>query len=1302
MLSRSQLINSFVPSGPFEFHPVSYTASNFVFSKGEYRIFVFGILKNGAKACMVLDKIDLYCDVRLSAENYPKCPERDDLIISSIKDLLKTSKKDIDVTVDKFDGFFFKEFQSKPKSWARLHFDSISDRKTAIGLLQSESYKTANDDLSFHATYFINSNFNTAGWNRVLRYNEVSKDQIKKMGIDIQGCEYVFRTRMEDTEPMDNILDPELASPKILCMNWDIETFNHDQESGDLPTFGGNYGIFMINFTLSWAFESNALMGVTICDRKHNELNQSRFNCPIKSFSVSTEKDILLQFIACLDTFRPDMIRDFNGSNFDWMCVVDKCTQYGIIDDLFAALTAIPQIRKSREYLVNNPLARIQPGLLWRVKAVKIGAGESEDLKFSLDCPGIIHIDMSPTMKRIYPRSEVSKRASLNFYLTDNDLESKVDMPYRDLWKFHRLSKDSDAYMQEMTLASEYCLYDSHSCQLLAVKRGVDSDYFTVAALTKMQPGDTYIRANGARVNGRFAHYCWKLNYLYSTKIDKNPKVKFPGALVVEPISGIYKDNPATGIDFSSMYPNLVIGKSLESARYIPPHKTRRVAKLRALGYRVDYHEFTTEAGVTYSGYIVHHNNIMKKGEFASTYEADETGIAKKKLLRPELPNEVAGPGVIMLKDSFDARKLQKNAWSACCKLSEKVSAILLGIRNKEETASLTNGAEEIYPEDEDFPRTIETSNNSRTSGSDNLELVESDFKSTGISFQPASPELLKLVKFLENRYNTFQNVLKLLLNSTYGEMGNCLSPMYVLLVAGTVTSSGQIQLRFVKSKVEERGCTTVYGDTDSVYVQCPKNIYEAIHAWAKKANKIVGDLYERGEITSSQACFRSERIEQMKVTRIIEIARDYAEHLKNDINNQLILANGNTYLNVAYEEVLCPCMFLGKKRYFGAPHIERVVLPVEKPFIRGLDFIKQGKIALIKKYGMDIVRQILSIHDTSSTSEIVGHFLGKLRDSPQDPKDFVIFGKYKPGNKQGLGIDFHRRMVKEYEIKRRDGVTGTDLELYNPPVPGDKFKYVFVEMGRGSDYTLEGLKVTHKVSDYVKYEHLFDPAVDKLNISVYLKNQISGVFAGFLSNLAQFLEGTSNDPEKRKKQIADRTKKYVIEKYAELCGSDKQQIRNQGQLYKQYFKNACIDMSKLFVDQTPCLAHLIYEYKFKFEKLRDPTKTYHKRKFPVCENPSMDMKECMASGKIIRTLYRETMSELDNSITLLIERTRPIYQHVSHKVEMKRYGASENPDSINMELTVELEPLCNKIIRNYQLAEAYLHDIAENQKHLK
>ena len=114
-------------------------------------------------------------------------------------------------------------------------------------------------------------------------------------------------------------------------------------------------------------------------------------------------------------------------------------------------------------------------------------------------------------------------------------------------------------------------------------------------------------------------------------------------------------------------------------------------------------------------------------------------------------------------------------------------------------------------------------------------------------------------------------------------------------------------------------------------------------------------------------------------------------EKLRNEMNTFLKLKSRSDYLKMAYEEVLFPVVFTGKKKYFGTLHEDAVNFDLKKLFVKGIDTVKQGKSQLFKTIGERIIDNVRDINNDRSLHDIVEDV---LRDAITNTKqwDFEQF----------------------------------------------------------------------------------------------------------------------------------------------------------------------------------------------------------------------------------------------------------------------------------------------------------------------
>ncbi|PKK62505.1 DNA/RNA polymerase [Rhizophagus irregularis] len=161
----------------------------------------------------------------------------------------------------------------------------------------------------------------------------------------------------------------------------------------------------------------------------------------------------------------------------------------------------------------------------------------------------------------------------------------------------------------------------------------------------------------------------------------------------------------------------------------------------------------------------------------------------------------------------------------------------------------------------------------------------------------------------------------KVYMNTFYGEARNSGSPFFLRALAGGVTSAGQRNIKLIADLVRSKRFGVKYGDTDSLYLVCPEECFQECD-----------EAYDSGNGISKEEYW----------SRMVNISMEEIERLRDEVNDFLKNDNGSSYLKMAYEEVLFPVVFTGKKKYYGIPHRRQPNFN-NKLFIRGVEIVKRG-----------------------------------------------------------------------------------------------------------------------------------------------------------------------------------------------------------------------------------------------------------------------------------------------------------------------------------------------------------------------
>ena len=117
----------------------------------------------------------------------------------------------------------------------------------------------------------------------------------------------------------------------------------------------------------------------------------------------------------------------------------------------------------------------------------------------------------------------------------------------------------------------------------------------------------------------------------------------------------------------------------------------------------------------------------------------------------------------------------------------------------------------------------------------------------------------------------------------------------------------------------------------------------------------------------------------------------------RNKVNAYLRIKNDTSYLKMAYEEVLFPVCFTGKKKYFGIWHEEVVNFKPKSLFTKGIDTVKQGQSQLFKFIGEKIMWKAMDINNTRSIHKIVEDTLRKTSLKQWEFDQFIAMATWKP-----------------------------------------------------------------------------------------------------------------------------------------------------------------------------------------------------------------------------------------------------------------------------------------------------------------
>ena len=651
--SDGKLTDNFNNKGKFLFFP------NYVKlvdkSEGKVKksmLMITGCNKIGEKVHIICKNIDIFFDVfpnpRKSNFNNKKVLDKLQRKISdlSISKKVNGKPKQIEYTkVESIEKFIFGigYHRTKHKGF-RLYFNTNSDRIEYIKHFK-KIYSVYNDDLS-HPENKISRDYNLSFNN----WNYIESGQYEYV---TNNDHFGSKAKHNITVDIDNIkLLPEKYARKLLVkdivLTWDIETYtttpgeiNHEDDSNQL---------FMIGGTVHFGYERKALWKFCLVDKDTNPCEQKseeimrekgmdyeryKTDDDYDTIICGSEKNIVLVFTEIISKIQPDFIVGFNDSMFDWLSLFYKAKKYGLLDYMHKKMD-ITHIKYDRSE------ENIEKWY-WREIPIKYDA-DTTFYKRQFKFNGCIPIDLSTEFRKLYPKSEVNTDKSLNFYLSANRLDSKDDMTYVELWDIY-----AEGDPEKLRRVAKYCVVDALRCNDLMVVRNRIAENREIAKTAFVKLYNSFYNAGGMKVLNLVIKYGIEHDYVFQTTRDKQDKINYPGAFVVEPNMGLNRTDPMTGIDFSSLYPSIMMTYNLspEKIIYDQEHLNRFIDENGNCDLYLQEINFDNKEGDQhFHGWSVRHHNkggddkndLENMGIFPSIlkYLFDER-VKIKKLMKPHV-----------------------------------------------------------------------------------------------------------------------------------------------------------------------------------------------------------------------------------------------------------------------------------------------------------------------------------------------------------------------------------------------------------------------------------------------------------------------------------------------------------------------------------------------------------------------------------------------------------------------------------------------------------------------------------------
>lgn len=839
-------------------------------STQQYQINFLGHLSDGSSARIVINDAPVYFGVWF--------PEGDDSpqFILTITVLLR----EFGLTKHELgEGYPLRGYREFPRRYVKVFFSGLKDRREAIKTSRANRFETFSDDRSNYFRMLSRENFlPLCSWIAVDKYDYA----VGGGGGRPCPCSYCGNTPLDESSPLashvltaslanirglinplhpDNTIEqiitktPLLSRERAVILTFDIETYSPDKGLGTPPDASKHNDIvFMLCVSAHWRSDAQAL--ARVCLTTIPAAADSRWAtviCGSGRGSVGDQASLIMAFAKIVRLWAPQVITGFNDGQYDWPFVVEKANQLGILVPMFETMSAVRRKNLKAEDVLKWNYQTDRP--------IKISADKRHFVSV-LKAPGYIPVDARVSYMQLYPKSP---KSSLKYFLGRVGLGGKADMPYTHMWKIfenavayyspelaatgqtvltpavlERIEQDSnhtpEKILEEMRHVAHYCVIDAVRCQEMLLKRNVIQNNREVGNYSFTCFNDCVFYAGGHKVcNMLFAYAADSgVNHgrpIFGSMIAEREQIegKYPGAFVVPPEKGLEEDSPVTGLDYASLYPSLIRTYNFSLEMYLSSEEEANYYESR--GEKVHRVSFPFGGREVKGWFIQHQNRPEKIGLFPRALaDLFNKRNAMKAVLKPLEANIEQFQSLINnYRKSYldDASGFQAYAEADLASIHEAITTTnaLVDKAKSKKKAKLQKKAKKLEGRARELKKFLDTVAGTATSDGA-LSALE---------------KLLEELEFTLVGIDSKQKAVKVFMNTFYGEAGNKLSPLFFLALAGGVTSAGQYNLKLVKSFVEGLGFRVKYGDTDSLYLCCPPECYDAAEAEYEAALNALG-----------------------------------------------------------------------------------------------------------------------------------------------------------------------------------------------------------------------------------------------------------------------------------------------------------------------------------------------------------------------------------------------------------------------------------------------------------------------------
>lgn len=293
---------------------------------------------------------------------------------------------------------------------------------------------------------------------------------------------------------------------------------------------------------------------------------------PIEGVDVvqcETEEDLLLKWRDLIVTMDPDVLIGYNIFGFDMSYMADRAKERGVLGPFLKCGRVTGQECKYEKKMLSS------------------SALGDNILKF-IDVDGRVLIDIMKIIQRDH---------KLDSFKLDNVAHHFLGMKKNDVHPndIFRLQKGSSA---DRKVIAEYCVQDCSLCNFLTMKLEILASNIGMSNVCSVPLSFIFMRGQGIKIFSLVAKECKNEGFLIPTMsrpwgqpLPSEDDDGYEGAIVLEPKTGIYIDDPVCVLDYASLYPSSMISENLSHDCIVIDSKYDNLPGVQYLDISYDLYE---------------------------------------------------------------------------------------------------------------------------------------------------------------------------------------------------------------------------------------------------------------------------------------------------------------------------------------------------------------------------------------------------------------------------------------------------------------------------------------------------------------------------------------------------------------------------------------------------------------------------------------------------------------------------------------------------------------------------------------